>query len=393
MKVETVSNKKVLITGGAGFIGTRVSKRLLQMGCSVRILDNFSPQVHAQNSLDAELVGIVDLLEGDIRDRALVESALDGIEVIIHLAADTGTGQSMYEISRYFDVNVQSTANLLHLVQNHAGASQVRTLVVASSRAVYGEGPYRCASHGVVYPAERSNTRMEMGQFDPVCPVCEGRLTMLAVHEDAPFSPTSIYGLTKQVQEQSVLMVARARGLNAFGLRYQNVYGPGQSLKNPYTGIMAIFANLARQGRPIDIYEDGAESRDFVYIDDVVEATVRAALYSGSYVGALNVGSGEATSVLQVAKAIIQFFESSSTLTVSGRFRIGDIRHNVAEMSEVQRVLGYEPHVRFSDGILQFLKWVATQPLEDQHAYVRAAQELETKGLMLTSKTGQQQHV
>lgn len=393
MKVETVSNKKVLITGGAGFIGTRVSKRLLQMGCSVRILDNFSPQVHAQNKLDAELVGIVDLLEGDIRDRALVETALDGIEVIIHLAADTGTGQSMYEISRYFDVNVQSTANLLNLVQNHAGASHVRTLVVASSRAVYGEGPYRCASHGVVYPAERSNTRMEMGQFDPVCPVCDGQLTIIPVPEEAPFSPTSIYGLTKQVQEQSVLMVARARGLNAFGLRYQNVYGPGQSLKNPYTGIMAIFANLARQGRPIDIYEDGAESRDFVYIDDVVEATVRAALYSGSYVGALNVGSGEATSVLQVAKAIIQFFESSSTLTISGRFRIGDIRHNVAEMSEVQRVLGYEPQVRFSDGILQFLKWVATQPLEDQHAYVRAAQELETKGLMLTGKTGQRQHV
>lgn len=388
MKVETVSNKKVLITGGAGFIGTRVSKRLLQMGCSVRILDNFSPQIHAQNSLDAELVGKVDLLEGDIRDRALVESALDGIEVIIHLAADTGTGQSMYEISRYFDVNVQSTANLLHLVQNHDGASHVRTLVVASSRAVYGEGPYRCASHGVVYPAERSKTRMAMGLFDPVCPECGGQVTILAVPEEAPSSPTSIYGLTKQVQEQSVLMVARARGLNAFGLRYQNVYGPGQSLKNPYTGILAIFANLARQGRPIEIYEDGAESRDFVYIDDVVEATVRAALYPGSYVGALNVGSGEATSVFHVAQAIIQFFESSSTLTISGRFRIGDIRHNVAEISEVQRVLGYEPKVRFSDGILQFLTWVATQSLEDQHAYVRAAQELETKGLMLTGRTG-----
>ncbi len=384
-----MSNKKILITGGAGFIGTRVSKRLLQLGCSVRILDNFSRQVHSKNALDAELEGRVELREGDIRDRDLLERALNGIEVIIHLAADTGTGQSMYEISRYFDVNVQSTANLLDLVQNHASAAQVRTIVVASSRAVYGEGPYRCGSHGVVYPTERSSTRLAMGQFDPVCPVCEGQLTMLAVSEDAPFSPTSIYGLTKQVQEQSVLMVARARGLSGFGLRYQNVYGPGQSLKNPYTGIMAIFANLARQGRPIDIYEDGAESRDFVFIDDVVEVTVRAALYSGSYAGALNVGSGEATSVLQVAKAIIQFFESSSTLTVSGRFRIGDIRHNVAEMSEVRRVLGYEPQVRFSDGILQFLEWVITQPLEDQHAYVRAARELETKGLMLTSKTHQ----
>ena len=328
----------------------------------------------------------MELLEGDVRDRSLLERAVEGVEVIIHLAADTGTGQSMYEISRYFEVNVQATANLLHLVQNHACASQVRTLVVASSRAVYGEGPYRCLNHGEVYPAGRSSARMEAGQFDPVCPMCEGPLTLLAVPEGTPFSPMSIYGLTKQAQEQSVLMVARARGLIGFGLRYQNVYGPGQSLKNPYTGILAIFANLARQGRPIDIYEDGEESRDFVYVEDAVEATVRAALYSGVYVGALNVGSGEATSVWQVADAIVQFFKSSSALGVSGRFRVGDIRHNVADLGEVQKVLGYAPRVRFAEGLARFLKWVETQPSEDQCAFLRATQELETKGLMLKRK-------
>lgn len=383
---EMSGNKKVLVTGGAGFIGSRVSRKLLQMGCSVRILDNFSPQVHATKELDSDLAGKVDLRAGDVRDRSLLESALDGIEIIIHLAADTGTGQSMYEISRYFDVNVQATANMLDLVQNHPCASKVGTIVVASSRAVYGEGPYLCTLHGVVYPPERSIAQMEVGQFEPICPACGGALAIFAVPEDTRFSPTSIYGLTKQVQEQAVLMVAKARGLNGFGLRYQNVYGPGQSLKNPYTGIMAIFANLARQGRPIDIYEDGAESRDFVYIDDVVDATIRAALHSGTYVGPLNVGSGEATSVLEVAQAIVKFFGSSSVLTVSGRFRLGDIRHNIADLCEAQKILGYKPSVSFFEGVQRFLQWVETQPLQDEAGYLRSAQELESKGLMKTCK-------
>jgi dTDP-L-rhamnose 4-epimerase len=386
IKMESGSVSNVLIVGGAGFIGSGVAKALLQKGCSVRILDNFSSQVHGQKNLKPELAGKVELLFGDVRDRSLLERAVDKIDVIIHLAADTGTGQSMYEIARYFEVNVQATANLLHLVQNHSCASQVRTMVVASSRAVYGEGPYRCRIHGVVYPTGRSSARMEAGQFEPVCPVCEEPISLLAVAEGTPFSPTSIYGLTKQVQEQSVLMVARARGLNGFGLRYQNVYGPGQSLTNPYTGILAIFANLARQGQPIDIYEDGKESRDFVYLEDAVEATVRAALYPGVYVGALNVGSGEATSVWQVADAIVQFFKSSSVISVSGSFRVGDIRHSVADLGEVQRILGYAPLVQFAEGLPRFLEWVESQQLEDHYACQRAAEELAAKGLMQKRK-------
>jgi dTDP-L-rhamnose 4-epimerase len=386
--MEAVIDKRVLITGGAGFIGSRVAKTLLNMGCIVRILDNFSPQVHTRNSLDPEIEGRVELLEGDIRDISLLERALSGVEVIIHMAAETGTGQSMYEISRYFDVNVQGTANLLHIINNHSCASQVRTIVVASSRAVYGEGPYRCNTHGVVFPGERSVERMVLSQFNPICPICKGELMVMAVSEDAPFSPMSIYGLTKQAQEQSVLMVARSRGLNGFGLRYQNVYGPGQSLKNPYTGIMAIFANLVRQGQSIDIYEDGEESRDFVYVDDVVDATVSAALYSGKYVGALNIGSGEAISVLRIAEDIIRFFGAPSSLSISGRFRIGDIRHNVANLRRAKNILGYEPKIQFSDGLPKFLKWVESQPLEDRYAYLNATKELENKGLMHEGEVG-----
>jgi dTDP-L-rhamnose 4-epimerase len=383
--MKSVLKKNILITGGAGFIGSRVAKVLLEKGCSLRILDNFSPQIHAQRTLGPDLAGKVELFEGDVRDKPLLAAALNGVDAVIHLAAETGTGQSMYEISHYFDVNVQGTANLLDLVQNHGSTSKLKSLVVASSRAVYGEGAYRCSQHGTVYPTGRSNERMDMGLFDPVCPLCEGVLSVEAVTEAAPFAPMSIYGLTKQMQEQSVLMVARSRGINGFGLRYQNVYGPGQSLKNPYTGIMAIFANLARQGQAIDIYEDGAESRDFVYVDDVVEATVRATLYEGAYAGALNVGSGVATSVLEVAEAIVKYFNSSTVLGVSGRFRVGDIRHNTADLRELQRVLNFTPSVNFAEGINRFLAWADSQPLEDHHAYQRASIELEAKGLMQIS--------
>ena len=192
----------------------------------------------------------------------------------------------------------------------------------------------------------------------------------------------SMYGLTKQVQEQAVLLFARTRGINGFGLRYQNVYGPGQSLKNPYTGILAVFSNLARQNQPIEIYEDGLESRDFVYIDDVVEATVRSINYAGKFVGALNVGSGEATSVMTVAQEIKAFFKSTSSIGVTGAFRMGDIRHNIADVNELQRVLGLVPATPFKQGLANFLGWAAEQAPEDKAAYLRSVSELAARGLM-----------
>ena len=192
----------------------------------------------------------------------------------------------------------------------------------------------------------------------------------------------SMYGLTKQVQEQAVLMFARTRGINGFGLRYQNVYGPGQSLKNPYTGILAVFSNLARQNQPIEIYEDGLESRDFVYIDDVVEATVRSINYAGKFVGALNVGSGEANSVMTVAQEIKSYFQSSSPIAVTGAFRMGDIRHNIADVARLGQVLGFVPDVPFRQGLAHFLDWAAQQAPEDKAAYLRSVNELAGRGLM-----------
>jgi len=375
-------SKSILITGGAGFIGTRLARACLNRGLSVRLLDNFSPQVHSTRELPNDLKGVVELFEGDIRDRALVRLALADVDSVVHLAAETGTGQSMYEIQRYFDVNVQGTAVLLDLLQNDTSAASVESIVVASSRAVYGEGAYYCKEHGAVYPEQRERNRMEAAFFEPVCPFCGADVSLMPTPETAPFKPMSYYGLTKQVQEQAVLLFGKTRGINAFGLRYQNVYGPGQSLKNPYTGILAVFSNLARQNQSIEIYEDGKESRDFVYVDDIVEATARCLDFTGKFVGALNVGSGKATSVMTVAEEIRNYFKSNSSIGVTGKFRIGDIRHNIADISELKNLLGFTPAITFSEGLSRFLDWATQIPAEDKEAYIRSVAELSSKGLM-----------
>lgn len=372
----------ILITGGAGFIGLRTCRALLAQGARVRILDNFSPQIHGAQEFPEDLAGDVELIRADVRNRDAMTLALAGVDTVVHLAAETGTGQSMYEIDRYFSVNVQGTATLLDLLQNDACGADVRSIVVASSRATYGEGAYHCQSHGLVYPEQRERKHMSAGQFEPLCPHCQAPLKLAATTERAPFKPMSMYGLTKQVQEQAVLMFAGTRGINGFGLRYQNVYGPGQSLKNPYTGILAVFSNLARQNQAIEIYEDGLESRDFVYIDDVVEATVRSINYTDGFVGALNVGSGEATSVMSVAQGIKSYFRSDSTIEVTGAFRVGDIRHNIADVSQLKEVLGFLPGVPFKQGLASFLGWAAGQAPEDKAAYLRSVSELAGRGLM-----------
>lgn len=379
--------KSILITGGAGFIGQHLARKLLTAGHTVRILDAFHPQIHGEHGdLAADLQSQVDLIRADIRDRNALVQALSGIDTVVHLAAETGTGQSMYEIERYFSVNVQGTAILLDVLQNEACAQQVTSIVVASSRAIYGEGAYQCTDHGIVYPHQRERSKMEQGYFEPSCPQCGQPAQLVVTHENAPFKPMSVYGLTKQIQEQAILLFAKTKCINGFALRYQNVYGPGQSLKNPYTGILAVFSNLARENAPIDIYEDGNESRDFVYIDDVVDATYRCIDFKGNFIGALNVGSGVATTVQEVANAIKHYFKSNSQTTVTGAFRIGDIRHNIADLSQAKAVLGFQPRVLFQQGLANFLNWAETQKVDSQLSYATSVQELDAKGLMGKSK-------
>jgi dTDP-L-rhamnose 4-epimerase len=374
--------KTVLITGGAGFIGQRLALALLARNSKVRILDTFNPQIHTIDSLPANLNCKVELIKADVRDSDALRNALQGIDCVVHLAAETGTGQSMYEIDRYFSVNVQGTARLLDLLQNDKVGKSVKSIIVASSRATIGEGAYQCAEHGTVYPEPRERGSMRAGEFEPECPICRKSVLLKATTEDAPFKPMSMYGLTKQVQEQAVLMYARTAGINGFALRYQNVYGPGQSLKNPYTGILAVFSNLARQNQNIDVYEDGLESRDFVYIDDVVEATVRAVYHNAPFVGVLNVGSGIQTTVMQVAQAVKAFFKSDSKISVTGAFRMGDIRHNIADTTALEAVLDFKPRMKFTEGLNNFLTWAASEPAQDKAAYEKSVKELASRGLM-----------
>lgn len=377
----------VLVTGGAGFIGSRLAAKLAGRGDHVTVLDTLSPQIHgADAGFPAGLEKLARCVKGDVCDRALVARLLGDADVLVHLAAETGTGQSMYAVEKYGQVNMGGTATLLDVIVNDR-PGKLKKLIVASSRAIYGEGEYHCTDHGRVFPAARTGADMAAGFFEPRCPVCGNAVTPLATTEAAPFGPSSFYGLTKQVQEQMVLMFAQTLGLDGFALRYQNVYGPGQSLTNPYTGILAIFSNLVRQGKGLNIFEDGHESRDFVFIDDVVTATAACAAPDVHGVAALNVGSGVRTSVLEVASAIAGHFKADAPIEVTGAFRLGDIRHNFADISRIAALTGFAPRWAFADGLKAFLAWAETFEAHDS-GFDRSLAELRERGLMGTGKAG-----
>lgn len=375
----------VLITGGAGFIGSRLARRLHREGATLTLVDNLSEQVHGPGAaFPADLPEFARCITADVRDRAAMRDAIAGQEVIVHLAAETGTGQSMYAIEHYSEVNLQGTSVLLDLLVNERPAS-LKKLVVASSRAVYGEGQYGCAEHGTVYPAPRTAEAMDQGQFDPVCPVCGKAVVVEPTAETTPFAPSSFYGLTKQVQEQMVLMFASALGIDGFGMRYQNVYGPGQSLSNPYTGILAVFSNLVRQGKGLNIFEDGEESRDFVFVDDVVEATAAVCRPDVHGVMALNVGAGRRTTVAEVARAVIDYYGAEVPVTVTGAYRVGDIRHNVGDISRISALTGFIPQWKFEDGLRAFLDWADGHEAADA-GFDKSLKELSDRQLLRGSK-------
>jgi dTDP-L-rhamnose 4-epimerase len=372
----------VLITGGAGFIGTHLTRYLLQLGHEVSVLDNFCPQIHAGKiELAPDLQSHVKLLVGDVADPTALAPALDGVDCVVHFAAETGTGQSMYEISRYERTNLAGTA-LIYELLTKSQVQKIERIVVASSRAIYGEGAYRCQEHGIIYPSPRTSAEKRAGLFDLVCPVCGGACEVTPTPETAPLQPKSFYGLTKQVQEQTVLLFGKVLGIPSFALRYQNVYGPGQSLHNPYTGILAIFSNLARTGQLIQIFEDGQESRDFVYVEDVVRAT--AACLSPDVTGfeTVNVGSNERASVLTVANGINVFIGNRSEIKITGAFREGDIRHGVADLTKARALLNYEPLWSFPDGLRKFLSWAMENELPE-NSYEQSLAEMKQRGLLL----------
>jgi dTDP-L-rhamnose 4-epimerase len=375
--------KNILITGGAGFIGSKLALSLVARGHKVLVLDNLAPQIHGEDPTFSPLFqliqGRVDFMRGSVTCESDLMAALQEVDTVVHLAAETGTGQSMYAIRHYSDVNIGGTALLLDLIANHR--MPVKKIVVASSRAVYGEGKYYCNQHSFVFPFSRSAEKMKRGDFSVCCPVCGVSVKLLATDETTPVRPSSVYGVTKLTQEQMVLSVGQALGISAIALRYQNVYGPGQSLSNPYTGILSIFSTRIRNGSGINIFEDGKESRDFVYIDDVIHATIAALEESGPLVDVFNVGSGAATDVLTIASILQRLLGRDVPTTVTGQFRLGDIRHNFADLTKIRDTFGFQPSVSIEEGLRRFAEWVHAEPV-GADGYERSLEELKARGLL-----------
>jgi len=377
----------VLITGGLGFIGLELARTLVGRGMTVRLLDNLSPQIHGavpQPELGTLFADDrVEMMRGDVCNRRDWVSALHDVGAVVHLAAETGTGQSMYRIGDYTSTNVLGTALLMDVLANDR--HEVTKLVLASSRAVYGEGAYQCPRCGLVYPPMRSPGSLQAGQWEPICPCCCGPVQSVATPEIAKTSPASVYAATKLAQEDLVRIAAGALGIPFLIFRLQNVYGEGQSLHNPYTGILSIFSNRIRQRKLIALFEDGQESRDFVHVSDVAEVVALGLMGDGGDGLIMNVGSGVPVSVETIARSLKREFADASAPVVSGQYRLGDIRHNYADISAVGQALGFSPQVPLEEGIERFVRWVKTQPIVEDGAedgLDRANRELIERGLM-----------
>lgn len=361
---------RILITGGLGFIGRALAKRLLDENAhQLVLLDTLSPQVHGENPSYPDLLSHpnVRFLKGSVCDRSLVRDALAGVSAVYHLAAETGTGQSMYEIQRYYDTNVMGTAILLEEVVKEPSL-RPKALVLSSSRSVYGEGAYALSEDdgfevtSRIYPSGRSATDMQQGIFEFLR---DGRpLTPIPTKETDKIDPNSIYAASKYAQEQMCQIACSTVGISFTALRLQNVYGPGQSLRNPYTGILSIFTNTLKQGGSIDIFEDGEESRDFVYIDDVTRAFRLALDVPASPDNIINVGTGNRHTVSEIVGLLERKIGVSGRSYISGRFRPGDIRHCFADVSRMNRILGFKAETPLIDGLSATVDWALNQPAE-----------------------------
>ncbi|HLH08659.1 MAG TPA: NAD-dependent epimerase/dehydratase family protein [Terriglobales bacterium] len=357
--------KRILITGGAGFVGSHLADALLSAGHEVRIFDNLTPQVHSDGMPDY-LPGEIHFMEGDLRDGDQVREAVRNVDVIFHLGAAVGVGQSMYEISHYMGANTQGTANLLQAILDTD--CKLEKLIVASSMSIYGEGKYLCVQCGTVAPRERNTRQLKERQWEALCPTCGRELTPIPTTESKPLQCSSFYALSKKDQEEMVLLFGRTYDLPVVALRYFNIYGVRQSLSNPYTGVAAIFASRLLNGRPPLIFEDGMQMRDFVSVKDVVQANLLAMETPQANAIALNIGSGEPISVREVASMLGAALGIQMQPEITGKYRAGDIRHCFADISAANSLLGYQPKIRFADGVQEYADWLREQHAEDHAA-------------------------
>jgi len=353
----------VLVTGGAGFIGSHFIDRLLAGGHDVRVLDSLDPQVH--NGWPDYLAADIERIEGDVRDRDAVKRALHGVDRVVHLAAAVGVGQSMYEIERYTSVNAMGAAVVLEAAMDVR--AELEKVVVASSMSIYGEGLYRCPAEDVLQtPEPRSDEQLARREWELVCSSCGAALEPAGTPESKPLQPLSIYAVGKRDHEEMFLAWGRAYKVPATALRFFNVYGPRQALSNPYTGVAAIFASRLLNARPPVVFEDGRQSRDFVHVSDIA-AGIEAALEAGrGDFRAINLGTGVSTSVLRVAEVLARELGVEVQPELRQEYRAGDIRHCFGDISLARQELGYEPRVAFDDGMSELATWLADQEAEDR---------------------------
>jgi dTDP-L-rhamnose 4-epimerase len=367
----------ILVTGGAGFIGSHLVDKLIERGNRVRVLDSLVSQVH-EDKPPEHLNPEAEFIRGDVCDRAVVERTLEGVDAIFHEAAEVGVGQSMYEVVRYVRANDLGTGVLLENVVKRR--NKIRKLIVASSMSIYGEGAYHCANCGTVYPQLRDTAQLLDRRWEMECPGCRDVLSPSGTREDKPLFPTSVYAITKQDQEQFCLVLGRAYGIPTVALRYFNVYGTRQALSNPYTGICAIFSSRLLQNQSPLIFEDGEQTRDFVHVSDIVQANLLALEHDAADYQAINIGTGRATSVRQVARLLTDGLGKDLKPELVGKYREGDIRHCFADISQARKLLGYEPRVSLEQGIPELLGWVREQNATDRVA--QATGELESRQLV-----------
>ncbi len=371
-------SRRVLVTGGAGFIGSHLVDRLIELGHRVRVLDKLVPQVHGRRGVPAYLDSRAEFLRGDVATRSLADRALDGVDTVFHLAALVGVGQSMYEMARYTRDNCWATARFLEAIADHR--LTVRRVVVASSMSIYGEGSYTCPECGPVSPGLRPRRQLEEGRWEMLCPHCEAPAEPQATPEVKPLAPTSVYAVNKRDQEEMCIAVGRAYGIPSVALRFFNVYGTRQSLDNPYTGVAAIFSSRLLNDHAPVVFEDGLQSRDFVHVSDVVRAMLMAAECPDAAYRVFNVGTGRSLSILDVATILARHLGKSIDPVVVGKFREGDIRHCYADTTAAREVLGFEARISFEQGVRDLCEWARGERPRD--GTDRALNELAARGLV-----------